>query len=328
MVTQITAAMGSLRVSAVSVPRREERHDARISPFGGAGALLGATRCYSPSQPQASTEPGHDRMPAMRGRLSSRGLSPASSVPHYPAWMSATATLGACRTRSRAQVGMTAEHDGGEINDGALRSFGVEARRLIGERKLSPVELLESCIARIERTNTAVNAIVAMDVDAARKRAKEIEQAIGRGEDVGLLAGLPIGVKDLQATAGLRTTLGLAAVQGQRAGRGRVQRRQHPPGRRRHPRQDQHAGVRRRRQHDQPRLRPDRQSLRSRQDLRRLLRRLGRRAGAGAGGARHRLRPRRQPAHAGVLLRRGRLPALARRGAQRRSRRRASRPSA
>jgi amidase len=84
----------------------------------------------------------------------------------------------------------------------------VEARRLIGERALSPLELLESCVRRIERTNPAVNAIVAMDVDAARRRAREIEQAIGRGEDVGLLAGLPIGVKDLQATAGLRTTSG------------------------------------------------------------------------------------------------------------------------
>ena len=84
----------------------------------------------------------------------------------------------------------------------------VEARRLIGERKLSPVELLESCIARIERTNTAVNSMVATDLDAARKRAKDIEQAIGRGEDAGLLAGLPVGVKDLQATAGLRTTFG------------------------------------------------------------------------------------------------------------------------
>ena len=84
----------------------------------------------------------------------------------------------------------------------------VEARRLIGQRKLSPVELLDSCVARIEQTNKAVNAIVALDVDAARARAKAVEQAIGRGEDQGLLAGLPIGVKDLQATAGLRTTQG------------------------------------------------------------------------------------------------------------------------
>jgi amidase len=73
----------------------------------------------------------------------------------------------------------------------------VEARRLIGLRQLSPVELLESCLRRIEATNGAVNAIVAMDADAVRKRAKAIEEAIGRGDDLGLLAGLPIGIKDL-----------------------------------------------------------------------------------------------------------------------------------
>ena len=84
----------------------------------------------------------------------------------------------------------------------------LEARHAIGQRQLSPVELLESCLARIEATNGAVNAMVAMDVDAARRRAAEIEQAVGRGEEVGLLAGLPIGVKDLHATAGLRTTHG------------------------------------------------------------------------------------------------------------------------
>jgi Asp-tRNA(Asn)/Glu-tRNA(Gln) amidotransferase A subunit family amidase len=84
----------------------------------------------------------------------------------------------------------------------------LEARRLIASRKLSPVELLDSCVARIAKTNPAVNAIVAMDVPAARKRAAEVEQAIGRGEDAGSLAGLPIGIKDLHATAGLRTTQG------------------------------------------------------------------------------------------------------------------------
>jgi Asp-tRNA(Asn)/Glu-tRNA(Gln) amidotransferase A subunit family amidase len=84
----------------------------------------------------------------------------------------------------------------------------LEARHAIGRRQLSPVELLESCLARIEKTNGAVNAMVALDVAAARRRAREIEEAIGRGEDPGLLAGLPLGIKDLQATAGLRTTFG------------------------------------------------------------------------------------------------------------------------
>jgi amidase len=84
----------------------------------------------------------------------------------------------------------------------------VEARRLIARRELSPVELLESCLARIEATNAAVNAIVAIDAKAARERARATEQALLRGEDPGLLAGLPIGIKDLQATAGLRTTQG------------------------------------------------------------------------------------------------------------------------
>lgn len=84
----------------------------------------------------------------------------------------------------------------------------VDARRLIGTRKLSPTELLDSALARIEKTNGPVNAIVAMDADAARTQAKAVEAQIARGEDLGLLAGLPIGIKDLQATAGLRTTSG------------------------------------------------------------------------------------------------------------------------
>jgi amidase len=70
------------------------------------------------------------------------------------------------------------------------------------------MELLQSCISRIEKTNGVVNAIVAIDVDTACKRAVEIEEALVRGEEIGMLSGLPIAVKDLQATAGLRTTSG------------------------------------------------------------------------------------------------------------------------
>ena len=66
----------------------------------------------------------------------------------------------------------------------------VEARRLIGARQLSPTELLESCLARIEATNGAVNAIVAMEADAARTQAKAVEAKLARGEDAGLLEAI------------------------------------------------------------------------------------------------------------------------------------------
>ncbi len=84
----------------------------------------------------------------------------------------------------------------------------VEARRLIGQKSLSPVELLESCLARIEAINPAVNAMTAMDTDRARATAKAAEQAVMRGALLGPLHGLPVGIKDLEETEGLRTTWG------------------------------------------------------------------------------------------------------------------------
>jgi Asp-tRNA(Asn)/Glu-tRNA(Gln) amidotransferase A subunit family amidase len=84
----------------------------------------------------------------------------------------------------------------------------VEARRLIGSKRLSPVELLESCLTRIAKTNPTLNSIVALDEPGARKQAETAEAAVMRGDDLGLLHGLPVGIKDLQPTAGLRTTWG------------------------------------------------------------------------------------------------------------------------
>ncbi len=84
----------------------------------------------------------------------------------------------------------------------------VDARRMIGRKQLSPVELMTSCIARIERVNSKVNAVVAMDAGKALTEAREAEAAVMAGKPLGALAGLPIGVKDLDNTAGLRTTQG------------------------------------------------------------------------------------------------------------------------
>jgi amidase len=84
----------------------------------------------------------------------------------------------------------------------------VEARALIGARALRPSELLESCIGRVEAIDPAVNAMVTRDFERARRAAGIADAAVERGEPLGLLHGLPFGVKDLDETAGLRTTFG------------------------------------------------------------------------------------------------------------------------
>ena len=84
----------------------------------------------------------------------------------------------------------------------------VELRRRIGTKEISPVELLDACLARIEEVNPAVNAVTAMCVDRARKEAKAAEAAVRHGEDLPLLHGLPTGIKDLEETKDLLTTYG------------------------------------------------------------------------------------------------------------------------
>ncbi len=86
----------------------------------------------------------------------------------------------------------------------------VEARRLIGCKRLSAAELTESCIARILAVDPAVNAMVARDFDRARAAAAACDTATVRGEALGPLHGIPLGVKDLEDVAGLRTTYGSA----------------------------------------------------------------------------------------------------------------------
>jgi amidase len=78
----------------------------------------------------------------------------------------------------------------------------------IRRREISSAELLEYYLDRIERLNPAVNAVVTLDTDRARERARQADQATARGRSWGVLHGLPITVKDSFETAGLRTTAG------------------------------------------------------------------------------------------------------------------------
>lgn len=84
----------------------------------------------------------------------------------------------------------------------------VDLRRLIGRGDVSPVELMDSCLDRIARINPAVNAVVALDTERARAAARRAEAAVRVGAPLGPLHGIPVGIKDTEDTAGLRTTYG------------------------------------------------------------------------------------------------------------------------
>jgi Asp-tRNA(Asn)/Glu-tRNA(Gln) amidotransferase A subunit family amidase len=79
---------------------------------------------------------------------------------------------------------------------------------LIRERRVSAAEVLDAHLAQIARHNPALNAIVTLDEDGARRRAGEADAALARGEVWGPLHGVPVTIKDALETAALRTTAG------------------------------------------------------------------------------------------------------------------------
>lgn len=89
-----------------------------------------------------------------------------------------------------------------------VRLPAVEQARLIAARKLSPVEVLDAHLDRIAQLNPGLNAIVTLAADEARAAAKAAETAVRRGDGLGVLHGLPVVIKDVTETAGLRTTYG------------------------------------------------------------------------------------------------------------------------
>jgi amidase len=80
--------------------------------------------------------------------------------------------------------------------------------RLIRSRELSAAELLTAVLARIDEVNPALNAIVTLAAEQAADRAAELDAQAARGSFAGPLHGLPIAIKDLAETAGIRTTFG------------------------------------------------------------------------------------------------------------------------
>lgn len=89
-----------------------------------------------------------------------------------------------------------------------LRTPATELAAAIREKQLSPVELTEVALARIEEVNPAINAFLDYDADRALDSARAAETAVLKGEPLGPLHGLPVPIKDLEPSAGLRFSSG------------------------------------------------------------------------------------------------------------------------
>ena len=83
-----------------------------------------------------------------------------------------------------------------------------DAAALVRDRRVSPLELTEACLARIESVEPRLNAFVTVTADVARAQAREAGNEIAAGRYRGPLHGIPVAVKDLFATRGIRTTAG------------------------------------------------------------------------------------------------------------------------
>ena len=78
--------------------------------------------------------------------------------------------------------------------------------RLIKERKVSPTHIVKGCLARIERLNPTLNAFITVTAEQALKQAEEAEAEIKSDNWKGHLHGVPVAVKDMFDTAGIKTT--------------------------------------------------------------------------------------------------------------------------
>lgn len=89
-----------------------------------------------------------------------------------------------------------------------MHKTAIEIAEGVRKRAFSASEVTEAALSRIAAGNPALNAFVALDAEAARAAATDIDRRIARGEDPGPLAGVPVGVKDLEDCAGFPTGLG------------------------------------------------------------------------------------------------------------------------
>ncbi len=87
----------------------------------------------------------------------------------------------------------------------------VAAAALIRRKKLSPVEYMDAVLVAVDRLQPTLNCFITVTAEDARRGAKAAEQAVMSSEPLGPLHGIPVSVKDLIPTKGVRTTFGSIA---------------------------------------------------------------------------------------------------------------------
>lgn len=93
----------------------------------------------------------------------------------------------------------------GADNDLAFLTLAAASDR-VRKKTISPVELTQACLRRIERLNPLLNAYITVTAEAALAQARELEAEVQRGRWRGPLHGIPVALKDNMDTAGIRTT--------------------------------------------------------------------------------------------------------------------------
>lgn len=117
----------------------------------------------------------------------------------------APAAKGAANVQqSRSASGPVSRTQVGELIDLSIR----DASELVRLKKVSPVELTNACLAQIDKLNPALNAFITVTGESAVAEARAAEAEIQRGKWRGPLHGVPVALKDLFDTAGVRTTAG------------------------------------------------------------------------------------------------------------------------
>ena len=115
-----------------------------------------------------------------------------------------TVVAGIDRHAAHAHTGAQQTRQGSNISQLSLS----EASQLVRSKKVSPVELTYECLSHIERLNPKLNAFITVTADSALAAARQAEAEIQHDRSRGPLHGIPIALKDVVDTAGVRTTAG------------------------------------------------------------------------------------------------------------------------